>query len=236
MKFLLALITPSTCAGWQYWRPPNSPIVELGTVCGTEVALPVHFHNEDQVTFVIDGQRTFIISNRLITVPAGHGIHIPARTPHRSLAGQADVIALNIYTIPGTCAAECLLAELSRYWHRGKTLNGAELTAIVEACLWGEQVLPYLDTTPEGLWGSIGHTASLSGMSREGFSRRFKRLYGMAPQTFQVGVKLNNARQLLRSQQAIADVAAETGFADQSHLGRWFRRCFGVTPGHYRLG
>jgi AraC-like DNA-binding protein len=32
----------------------------------------------------------------------------------------------------------------------------------------------------------------------------------------------------------IADVAAQTGFADQSHLTRRFKRVVGVTPGQYR--
>jgi transcriptional regulator GlxA family with amidase domain len=28
--------------------------------------------------------------------------------------------------------------------------------------------------------------------------------------------------------------AAQAGFADQSHLTRWFTRCYGVTPGAYQ--
>jgi AraC-like DNA-binding protein len=32
-----------------------------------------------------------------------------------------------------------------------------------------------------------------------------------------------------------ARVAAEVGFADQAHLTRWFRRCYGLTPGAYSL-
>jgi AraC-like DNA-binding protein len=46
--------------------------------------------------------------------------------------------------------------------------------------------------------------------------------------------RLNKARDLLRAGQTIADVAFEMGFADQSHLGRWFKRAFGITPGLYR--
>ncbi|WP_204353006.1 helix-turn-helix domain-containing protein [Salinicola peritrichatus] len=30
------------------------------------------------------------------------------------------------------------------------------------------------------------------------------------------------------------DVAGQFGFADQSHLGRWFRRAYGMTPADYR--
>ncbi|MEP7189569.1 MAG: AraC family transcriptional regulator, partial [Roseiflexaceae bacterium] len=32
----------------------------------------------------------------------------------------------------------------------------------------------------------------------------------------------------------IADVAIATGFTDQSHLTRWFKRLWGFTPGQYR--
>ena len=31
-----------------------------------------------------------------------------------------------------------------------------------------------------------------------------------------------------------AAAAATAGFADQAHLTRWFRRCYGITPGAYR--
>jgi AraC-like DNA-binding protein len=82
----------------------------------------------------------------------------------------------------------------------------------------------------------VSEAARLYGMSREGFSRRFKKLHGMAPQSFQLVEKLNDARRFLRMGKPIAEVAIQTGFADQSHLGRFFRRIFGVTPGRYRAG
>jgi AraC-like DNA-binding protein len=72
-------------------------------------------------------------------------------------------------------------------------------------------------------------------MTREGYSRRFRRLYGVAPDTFRLLSQLNLARGLLRQGAPIASVAAEAGFSDQSHLGRCFRRTFGVTPGRYRI-
>ena len=53
---------------------------------------------------------------------------------------------------------------------------------------------------------------------------------------------VNLSRQLSRSQARAllergcrpAEAAALTGFADQAHLTRWFRRVVGVTPGLYR--
>jgi AraC-like DNA-binding protein len=42
------------------------------------------------------------------------------------------------------------------------------------------------------------------------------------------------ARALLEQGCRPAKAAALTGFADQPHLTRWFRRVVGVTPGVYR--
>jgi len=42
------------------------------------------------------------------------------------------------------------------------------------------------------------------------------------------------ARDALRGGEALAEIAANLGFADQSHLGRAFGKVMGATPGQYR--
>jgi AraC-like DNA-binding protein len=46
-------------------------------------------------------------------------------------------------------------------------------------------------------------------------------------------VRVARAKRLLSQGYAIAQVAQKTGFADQSHLTRQFKRFVGVTPGKY---
>jgi AraC-like DNA-binding protein len=41
---------------------------------------------------------------------------------------------------------------------------------------------------------------------------------------------------MLAREERPAAVAITCGFADQSHLGRWFRRAYGMTPSVYRTG
>jgi AraC-like DNA-binding protein len=68
------------------------------------------------------------------------------------------------------------------------------------------------------------------------FSRLFRRHVGFSPETYVLNCRLRYAAKLLALRGpdcSIADVAADSGFADQSHFGRLFRRVFGQTPQHY---
>lgn len=64
--------------------------------------------------------------------------------------------------------------------------------------------------------------------------RVFKQEMGLSPHAYLTQTRIWRARKLLLSGFPIADVAAQTGFADQSHLTRRFKRIVGVTPGQYR--
>ncbi len=73
------------------------------------------------------------------------------------------------------------------------------------------------------------------GVSREHFQRAFREAVGMTPAHYARHARIGRAKALLREGVAPKDVAAECGFADQAHFSRWFRRCFGVAPGRYRV-
>ncbi|MCP6275069.1 helix-turn-helix domain-containing protein, partial [Klebsiella pneumoniae] len=65
-------------------------------------------------------------------------------------------------------------------------------------------------------------------------TRAFKAAFGLAPHAYLVQLRLSRARRLLADGLSPAETAAALGFADQSHLGRWFRRAYGLTPAAYR--
>lgn len=76
--------------------------------------------------------------------------------------------------------------------------------------------------------------AAATGRSRFAVYRAFTAAYGMAPSDYQRQLRLRAARRLLARGRPIGEAAAETGFADQGHLTRWFSRSYGITPGEYR--
>lgn len=211
---------------WVYWRPKIEGISELGLLRGRGRELALHFHDEFQVTIVLAGRRALQLRDQRIELTAGQCACIPALTPHRSLAGSSDLISVNAYLSAGDYEARDMQAEIEREWRRVEGLEWREIAALIRAHRKGAGDDPL----------SSGSGAFRPRASREGYSRAFSRRHGMPPHAFELIGRLNRARDLLRSGEAVAAAAAETGFADQSHLGRWFRRAFGVTPGLYRRG
>lgn len=76
--------------------------------------------------------------------------------------------------------------------------------------------------------------ARVVGTDRFRLTRAFKAAFGMPPHAYFIQLRLARARRMLALGVSPAAAAADLGFADQSHLGRWFRRAYGLTPAHYR--
>lgn len=73
----------------------------------------------------------------------------------------------------------------------------------------------------------------ISGMSPFHLLRTFRAAVGMPPHEFLMSIRIERARALLTRGFDIAHVACETGFYDQSHFNKHFKRILGITPGQY---
>ena len=77
--------------------------------------------------------------------------------------------------------------------------------------------------------------ADLTRLSQSQFGRAFKASTGLAPHHWQMNLRINRAQQLLLDGElTLAQIALVTGFSEQSHLTRVFRRIVGVSPGSWR--
>ena len=82
---------------------------------------------------------------------------------------------------------------------------------------------------------TIDVLAREAGLSPAHFARAFKESVGRAPHQHLLALRLDRARRLLDAPDAaLSDVALQTGFADQAHFTRFFKRQFGITPGSLR--
>jgi AraC-like DNA-binding protein len=80
---------------------------------------------------------------------------------------------------------------------------------------------------------SLDDLSQLTHFSRFHLLRVFRQQMGVPPHTYLRQVRLRRAKQMLTQGTPIAEVAAATGFADQSHLTKWFKRLWGFTPREY---
>ncbi|RCK26208.1 AraC family transcriptional regulator [Thalassospira profundimaris] len=75
--------------------------------------------------------------------------------------------------------------------------------------------------------------ATITGLSRFHLLRVFREATGLPPHAYFNHMRLRRAKRMLFDGATIADAAAATGFADQSHLNRHFKTMWGVSPGAF---
>lgn len=81
---------------------------------------------------------------------------------------------------------------------------------------------------------TLAELAALAGLSKFQLLRRFAQAYGVPPHAWLLLQRAERARSLIRHGHSLAQAAADSGFADQSHMTRGFARQFGFTPGAWQ--
>lgn len=64
-------------------------------------------------------------------------------------------------------------------------------------------------------------------------NRMFKKEIGISLHCYQIQMRIEKSRKLLAEGLSISDAAVSSGFTDQSHFHRFFKKYVGVTPGIY---
>ena len=80
---------------------------------------------------------------------------------------------------------------------------------------------------------TIGELAREAGLSSFHLIRVFGASFGLPPYKYLELVRIQQARRLIQDGYPLTHVVHATGFSDQSHLTRYFKRIVGVTPGNY---
>ncbi|WP_054886369.1 MULTISPECIES: AraC family transcriptional regulator [unclassified Pseudomonas] len=147
----------------------------------------------------------------------------------------AQAIALAFQAVHGQelrivrqTAMDTLLATLTRHLHWRKRLNPDPRLPLT-----AQRARDFLHAHFDQDIG-LEQVAQACGVDRFRLTRAFKAAFGLAPHAYLVQLRLARARRLLAHGQTPAEVAMTLGFADQSHLGRWFRRAYRLTPADYR--
>ncbi|KJS17737.1 MAG: hypothetical protein VR78_05730 [Hoeflea sp. BRH_c9] len=81
----------------------------------------------------------------------------------------------------------------------------------------------------------IAELEACAGLSRWQIARQFREVFGVGPSRFHLLRRLDRARAMIVRGEDLAEVALNTGFADQAHMSRQFRAVFGLSPGQWRV-
>lgn len=119
-----------------------------------------------------------------------------------------------------------LIARHAKGW-----VEPRHLAASIRAINWSREYLEaHFDQNI-----SLEQLADIANLSPYHFTRTFKEVVGLPPHAYLNHIRIERAKTLLTQGCPIAQIAAETGFVDQSHLTRRFKRIVGVTPGQYAI-
>jgi AraC family transcriptional regulator len=117
-------------------------------------------------------------------------------------------------------ASRILEGAPMRSWRAPLTFSNAQLGRVLD------YIEAHLDQDI-----SLADLSAVAGVSIPHLATLFRRTLGQPPHRYLVERRVLRARNLLLSgRTAIAEVAEQTGFADQSHMARWMKRRLGVTP------
>ena len=82
---------------------------------------------------------------------------------------------------------------------------------------------------------SLPRLAEQAGISEFHFNRLFKRAVGLPPSQFQIKLRMDRARQLLReTKKSVITIANDVGYSNPSHFAQLFRKEAGLSPTHDR--
>jgi transcriptional regulator GlxA family with amidase domain len=139
-----------------------------------------------------------------------------------ALAGAPQSVAQEL---PGTIVggpAELRLMRLQTQFRRGLPPRVLQ------------RVREYVETNLESNV-SLQHLATVAGLSTSHFIRAFRQSEGTTPHRYLLCRRVRRALGLLsETEMPLAEIAVASGFADQSHFCRQFRRFIGAPPSHYR--
>jgi AraC family transcriptional regulator len=233
-----------------FWKPLMQEIItpsgtrSLRYAAGesrfTPAGIPVAFRWTGDVHLLLVGFEPWFFERVAAELGAPAGLPVttnhatmPARHP---VAGLVRALASELDGAPGSglsaeglgrAIAVRLLREF-RHLPAARPSNAAPPAAVLRAvALMRRRLVEPL---------TIGEIAQAAGLSPFHFARQFKVATGHPPHEYLVRLRVDRAQDLLRrhgGKWTMAAIAQESGFSDQSHLSRHFKRVLGVTPGEF---
>ena len=186
------------------------------------------------LTFYLDEQwLSSTLRGLYEAVPSSYSLHFS-----RTIAREPQLVSTVAQTFYALHSEEMRIVQQSAM--------DSMLGQLTRHCQWRKRIPTQVQSAAiahrarDYLYAHIGDNIGLSDLARETgtdrftLTRCFKREFHLSPHAWLIQLRLAHARTLLAKGEQPASVAAALGFADQSHLGRWFQRAYRLSPAHYR--
>ena len=190
-----------------YYRNNNS--IECVIYKNSTQSYPTHTHTGHLLLgYITEGMVCVVCDGRAQRYHAGEYFCVMPDVPHAIESAEGAA-----YSMIGVCIALPAMPDQSRQ----------EMMQLKQLILsMPEKALPIEDM------------ARRISVSPYHMIRQFRAVCGLTPHQFQIQCRVRMAQRLLERGKSVVEVAYETGFYDQSHFDRCFRRIVRLTPNEYK--
>jgi AraC-like DNA-binding protein len=256
-------VAPANLGGWEYLIAHQSRHLwaiyhETYTICACRSCGPVWRYRGQKHT--LPGRGTMLMEpgelHRTLSVPPVTAFKVAVIPPERMEATAREVGLSGTPHLRMAETGDLVLTNL--VWHLGLAVEEGgsplELQTLQTRIL--HRLLIHAERTPPSMGGreepravalarqylhdnvaapvTLDELAAVAGINRFRLVHAFASAVGVPPHAYQVQIRVERSRSMLRLGMAGAEAAAGLGFTDQAHFIRHFKRIMKVTPGHYQ--
>jgi AraC family transcriptional regulator len=205
------VLVPANLSHQVAWNKPGGAItIAINPIVFAQTIYEVVDPNRIELLPQFATVDPFVYQTGIALKSALNKISNSSRLYAESLVNTLIIHLLENYSASHPNLAECIAGTLPQY----------KLKQIIN------YIYAYLDRNL-----SIKELASVVQMSPHYFSQLFKATTGITPYQYIIRCRVEQAKELLQQDRlSIAEIATMVGFADQSHLHRYFKRLMGITP------
>jgi len=235
----LALSLSNVSASWRGMRGERSERFNTSTVAICEFDRERNFEIRDDAKFAI-----VLLRNEALEQVEGDnmyaraGLQVHAALQDPTLRHLMKVLVqerrngfssgLFFLDSVATALASYLMRHYSSILPADANARGGMAPALLRKCI------EFMEAHLEGSL-RLNDLAREAGLSASHFTRSFRESTGKTPHQFLLHRRVERARDLMRdARTSLTEVALASGFADQHHLARVFRRITRMTPSIYR--
>lgn len=196
------------------------------------------------------GEQVWLLeAGQILFVPKGSSYFIREVEPGYSCVVNFDCSCTpSIFRLPVPSGMDITqpAEKLYNSWRKGNPYTAAaELYRLLDKTAAPQYVsptekqllVPVLDYLQQHLTDpelDISTLAPLAGVSEVYLRRIFKKQHGVSPAGFVIRQRLQLAKQLLKENRTVAQVAAAVGYRDPLYFSRLFKKQLGLSPTEYR--